>query len=491
MTILPDGIAGTAAQKCREWGGCWECQIFSPRLPKVLTKIVQIATEIANRHCRDCRDCWDCRECRYLQDCRDRRDSRPRLPGLPILPDENGWLHAEIEKIPEVAGGIAGTRETAAQKCRDCRGCWACRIFSRRLPKVLAKIVEIATEIAGRHWRDCKGCWECRECRYFRDCRDCRGYRYVQPRMGDCTLRLKKLTSLPDGIAGTAEFDSQKCWDCRGCWEWWKGRTCRQRLPRMSANLVETAAVAGLAKNADNGKIAKIAETVARDCGDSRFCLPRRGDCTSRLKKLTSLPDGTSGTAEVVAQKCRDSTGCWECRIFSPRLPKVMTKIVEIATEIAGRQCRDGRDCWECRECRHCQDCRDRQECLLRMPVLPILLAENGWLHAEIEKIDEIAGRDCRDCRGCLPKMPRLAGLLRVMRLPNLQTESAKIAMEIVGRHSRDCRDCWDCRECRYWQVCRDRRDCRPRLPGLPTLPAENGWLHAETEKNDEAARRD
>ena len=257
LTILPDGIAGTAAQKCREWGGCWECQIFSPRLPKVLTKIVEIATEIVNRHCRDCRDCWDCRECRYLQDCRDRRDSRPRLPGLPILPDENGWLHAEIEKIPEVAGGIAGTRETAAQKCRDCRGCWACRIFSRRLPKVLAKIVEIATEIAGRHWRDCKGCWECRECRYFQDCRDCR--------------------------------------DCR------------------------------------------------------------------------------------------------------PRLPG-----------------------------------------------LPICPAANGWLHAETKKTDELAGRDCRDCRVWLPKMLRLPGLLGVMKRPNLQTEIAKN----VGQPCRDCSGCWACQEC-------------------------------------------
>ena len=160
-----------------------------------------------------------------------------------------------------------------------------------------------------------------------------------------------------------------------------------------------------------------------------------------------------------------------------------MTKIVEIATEIAGRQCRDGRDCWECRECRHCQDCRDRQECLLRMPVLPILLAENGWLHAEIEKIDEIAGRDCRDCTGCRPKMPWVAVLLGVKRMRNLETETAKIATEDVGRHCGDYRDCRDCRECRHLQDCRNRRDCRPRLPGLPILPAENGWLHAETKK--------
>ena len=150
---------------------------------------------------------------------------------------------------------------------------------------------------------------------------------------------------------------------------------------------------------------------------------------------------------EVAGRDCRDCrncrlkmprlAGCWGCGLFSPRLPKVLTKVVEVATEIAGRRCWDRSDCWDCRECRYWQDCWDRRDCRPRLQGFPTLPAESGWLHAQIEKIDEVSGRDCRDCRVLLPKTPRVQGLLGVMRMPNLQTETAKI----VGRHCRDCSD--------------------------------------------------
>ena len=167
------------------------------------------ADELAGRDCRFCRykmprkagllrvlnfqseidespdlDCWD-----YNGDYRPTLQRLRRLLGVPRMQiltrlPRSPRLSPEIAGIPDFAGrewviacsdwknrrgcrtGLPGL-ETAAQKCRDCRGCWECRIFSPRLPKVLAKIVESATEITGRHCRDCGDCWECPECRYF------------------------------------------------------------------------------------------------------------------------------------------------------------------------------------------------------------------------------------------------------------------------------------------------------------------------------------
>ena len=137
------------------------------------------------------------------------------------------------------------------------------------------------------------------------------------------------------------------------------------------------------------------------------------------------------------------------------RVPNLQTEFAKIATENIGRHCGDCRDCWDCLECRFWQNCRGRRDFRPRLQGFPIVPAENGWLHAETTKIDELAGRDCRDCR---PKMPRVAGLLRV---PNFQSEIA----ESPGQ------DCWDC-----------SGDCRPtlerlqRLLGVPRMQIIQGW---------------
>ena len=44
-TRLPAGTAGTAqdaAQKCRDWWGCWECRIFSPRCSKPWPRLLRL-----------------------------------------------------------------------------------------------------------------------------------------------------------------------------------------------------------------------------------------------------------------------------------------------------------------------------------------------------------------------------------------------------------------------------------------------------------------
>ena len=158
-------------------------------------------------------------------------------------------------------------------------------------------------------------------------------------------------------------------------------------------------------------------------------------DCMLRLRKMTRLPAAIAGTAQVAAWKYRDCRGCWdwsECGICRQRLPRLRKRM---SAEVAGQ---------------HFKDCRDSQECLPRLPGLPILPAEKGWLHAEIEK-------NWRACRRELerlpPKMPRLSGCWerRIFnpRLPKVLTKVIEIATDIAGRHCRDCRNCWDCRECR------------------------------------------
>ena len=493
LTSLPDGIAGSAAQKCREWRGCWECQIFSPRLPKVLIKIVEIATEIAGRHCRDCIDCWEWRECRYFQDCRDRRDCCPRLPGLPTLPAEDGWLHAEIEKIDEGA-------------YRDCRGCspkmpWLQGLLG--VPKFQSKVDE------GHN----QNCWDCE-----RDCRPIlqRLQRLLGlPRM-QLLARLPRSPRLSPEIDGITDFAGRE-WVI-ACWDWKNWPVCRPGLSRLQKIPPKNAATAGATgwmrmPNLQT-EIAKIAtENVGwhcRDCedcwdcrecrelqdgrdrrgcsprlADYRYCRPRVGDCILRLKKLSRLPDKIAGTA---AQRCWDLRGCWEWKIFSPGLKNVLTKNVEIATEIAGRHCRDCRDYCQCQQCRYFQGCRDRPHFRPRLPALLIMRAENGWLHAEIEKMtilpaaiagtEQIAARKYRDCRGCWDWWE--CGICR-QRLPRLRrrlsghiAETAEIAgnaensdiSRIVENAETVARDC------RNYQFCRPRiGDCMLRLKNLTMLP--------------------
>ena len=321
--VLPPEIAGITKIAGREWviacwdikkwrGSrrdyryCWDCRPKVPRSPRLLevkrmpnfqTETAKIETEIMGRYCGDCRDCWDWRECRYWQDCRDRRNFRPRLPGAPILQDQNGWLHAEIEKSDEVAGRV----------------CWHWRDCRPKMPRLsgLLRVTNFQSKISKYPGQDC---WDCNG-----DCRPTleRLQRLLDvPRMqifpGLATLpRLSpeiagitdnacrewviecsdwtKLTKLPAGIAGTAQVAAQRCRGCRGCWEWWECRVCRQRLPRlrwsMSGDIAESGEIAGISENADNGKIAEIAQTVARDSWDYRCCRPRMGDCTLRLKK--------------------------------------------------------------------------------------------------------------------------------------------------------------------------------------------------------------
>ena len=185
---LSPKIAGITDFAGREWViACWDrkkwrgCQTglpWSQSLPPKIAEIAEVAgseesADFADRICQDCDG-----------ECRPTLRELQRLPRLQIL----ARLPRSPRFSPEIAGSadIAGQEwmiaswdwknwrgcrtelpglETAAQKCRDCRCCWESRIFSPRLPKVLAKTVEIATEIAGRYWRDCRDCWECRECR--------------------------------------------------------------------------------------------------------------------------------------------------------------------------------------------------------------------------------------------------------------------------------------------------------------------------------------
>ena len=146
------------------------------------------------------------------------------------------------------------------------------------------------------------------------------------------------------------------------------------------------------------------------------------------------------------------------------------------------------------------------------LPILPRLTAANGGLHAEIEKIFEIAGRDCPDCRDWRPRklgIPRLPTskyqiatevsdrdcwptFPRVPILGILPAKNGRLHGEIEKIAGGDCRECRYCRECRFSQDCRDCPESLPRLPGLPILPrlmAVNGGLQAEIEKNIQVCR--
>ena len=397
----------------RKWRGCQTGLRWSQSLPPKIAEIAEVAgseesAEFAVRNCQDCDG-----ECRPTLRRLQRLLRLPRMQILARLP-RSPRFSPEIAGSADIAGqewmiacwdwknrrgcrtGLPGL-QTAAQKCRDCRGCWECRIFSLRVPEVLAKIVEIATEVAGRHCRDC------------RDCRSAE--------IADISNPVRS-PRLPPKLAGIANIAGREC--VIACWDRKKWRGCQtgitllQRMPPKNAEIAE---VAGSEENAEFG------DRECQDCDGG--CRPT----LRRLQRLLRLP-----RMQILARL--------------PRSPRLLPETAGIP-DLAGRE----------------------------------------WVIARWDEKNEVlAGRDCRDCR---PKMPRVAGLPGVKRMRNLETETAKIATEDVGRHCGDYRDCKDCRECRYLQDCRNRWDCRPRLPGLPTLPAENGWLHAETEKIDEVARRD
>ena len=637
------GLPGlqTAAQKCRDCRGCWECRIFSPRLPEVLAKIVEIATEVAGRHCRDCRDCrsaeiadisnpvrsprlppklagianiagrecviacWDRKKWRGCQtgltwsqslppkiaeiaevagseesadfadricqdcdgECRPTLRELQRLPRLQIL----ARLPRSPRFSPEIAGSadIAGQEwmiaswdwknwrgcrtglpglQTAAQKCRDCRGCWECRIFSPRLPEVLAKIVEIATEVAGRHCRDC------------RDCRSAE--------IADISNPVRS-PRLPPKLAGIANIAGREC--VIACWDRKKWRGCQTGLTwsqSLPPKIAEIAEVAGSEESA---------EFAVRNCqdpdGECRPTLRRlqrllrlpRMQILARLPRSPQFSPEIAGSADIAGQEWM--IACWDwknwrgCRTGLPglqilaRLPRSPRLSLEIAgiTDFAGREWVIA--CWDWKKWRGCQtgltwsqslppkiaeiaevagreesakfadricqdcdgECRPtlrRLQRLLRLPRMQILarLPRSPRFSPEIAGSADIAGQewmiacwDWKNWRGCRMGLPGLEAAAQKCwdcqgcwecrffsrRLPKVLAKIVEIATEIAGRHCRDCRDCWDCRDWRYFQDCRDRRDCRPRLPGLPTLPVENVWLHAETEKNDEVARRD
>ena len=215
----------------------------------------------------------------------------------------------------------SGIEEGPDQDCWRCNG--DCRLTLQRLQRLLgmprkqiiprfsksprlSPQIALLTDNAGREWLI--ACWDWKK---WRDCR---------PRLPGLHRLPPKNTQIAPvaGIDENTEIADRDCQDFE-----------RECLPRSPANIVKTA---------------EIAKSVSQDCRGYRNCRPRVGNCKLRLKKLTRLPDGFAWTAETAAKKCRDWRGCWECRIFSPSLPKVLTKIVETAMQIARRHCRDCRD---------------------------------------------------------------------------------------------------------------------------------------------------
>ena len=389
-------------------GGCdWDCPPGLPGLQVLLAKNAKISgvaegAQIANFADRKCQDCdGGCRQSllRVLrlprlprlslwQGCPNRRQCGLRMVSLSIGP--------RFKKVPRLPADIAETAENA--------GIARTQILPRlpRSPRVSPEIAGI-TNIGGQEGEI--ACWGCKK---WRDCR--RGW----PGLKRLPPNISEIAGVTESaeIAELAVRVFPYCdGDCR------PGMLRLPRLPTMA-------------------KIPRSAECRPRLKELPILLATGMGDCMLRLKILKRLPVTAAGTAEIAAQTYRDCLGCWECRNyrnFSPILP------AEVATKIAGRHGRQCRGCWDCRECRYWQDGRD---CRPRLPGLPILPAENGWLHAEIEKVDEVAGGDRRDCRDCRPEVSRLAGLLRVPnsspRLPRLRRRlPAEIMTEVAGRQSQ------------------------------------------------------
>ena len=382
------------------------------------------------------------------------------------------------KKTTRLPGWNNVTAETAAQRCRECRGCWEwreCRKWRQRMPRLrrrmsadIAETTEIA-EIAEN--ADIGKITEIAET----VARDCRDYRLCRSRMGDCMLRQKKMTRLPDGINVIAESAAKNCRNC--------DEKCRPTLRRLQ-RLVRFPRMQILAR------------------------LPRSPRLSLEIAGITDF----AGREWVIA--CWDWKkwrGCQTGLTWSQSLPPKIAEIAEVAGREESAKFAD-RICQDCDG--ECRPTLRRLQRLLRLPRMQILarLPRSPRFSPEIAGSADIAGQewmiacwDWKNWRGCRMGLPGLEAAAQKCwdcqgcwecrffsrRLPKVLAKIVEIATEIAGRHCRDCRDCWDCRDWRYFQDCRDRRDCRPRLPGLPTLPVENVWLHAETEKNDEVARRD
>ena len=486
-----------------------------------MTKIVQIATEIADRYCRDCRDCWDCREYRYCQDCGHLRECIPRLLWLPILAAEYGTWRAEIEKLKRLPAGIAGTAEITAQKCRGCLEWGDCRDCDGDC-------------------RDCRVCWDSRECRYCQHWRDRSHCRVMLPTLPGLTILLKlspenmrwqdqieKIARMPAGIAGTAEIVGQDCrdfrWcfgcpDCRFCWarllrvqrrlltEFAEYQDCRNCTPslrrRLPGDIAERTKFSEATEIVDLGKIADIAESKAWECWACRFAEIAGVAENSDIAKIAESV-AWEGQDQGYCRDCRLSVGDWmmkfkrlrDCRpgmpgqqrlptsAKAPRSPKVSPEIADLVdiAEIANLAENDSQECRECTDCRPRQRCPPHQVCGLRLLIsrfcwdcqyfrdcrqtlqrFPRLL----WLPALV-----IAGQKCWECRVCRICSPSLR-----LRLPVGIAGNADIA----GQECQDFSGCWECP---------DRRFCRPELPRLrrrlPAALAESTEVAKTTEIAD------
>ena len=273
-----DKIAG---RDCRDCTGC------RPEIPRLqgLLGLPNFQSETAESPDRDC---WGCNG-----DCRPTLQRLQRLLGVARMQIFPG-LSRLSRLSPENAGIANFAGREMAIACWDWKIWRCCRtglMGLQRLPINVAQIGRVAgtdenAEFADRDCQDSE-----RECLPRSPdnivkaaeiaksvSQDCRCYRYCRPRVGDCKLRLKKLTRLPDGFAWTAETADKKCRDWRGCWE------CRIFSPRCSkpwprllrlrrrltADIAETAEIILSANNADISKIVEIAETFAQDCRDNR-----------------------------------------------------------------------------------------------------------------------------------------------------------------------------------------------------------------------------
>ena len=384
------------------------------KMPNLQTEIAQIATEIVGLHFRLWQDSWDF------------RNYRPRLLALPILPAENGWLHAEIEKIDQVADRDCRDCRSFAQKCRDCRGYWldenaefadgdcqdcdgGCRptlqtlarllgfprmqIIARlpRSPKLSTRIAGVI-DIVGRDWVIAFWDWKS----------------YL-----GCRTRLPGLPPKDAEICGVAESGKFSVRDWRMSWP--RLLRLRRRLP---ANIAWTAEIAGNAEKADVSKIVEIAEAVARDCRDYRFFRLTMGDCMLTLKTID----------EIAGRDCRD---CRDCRPKTPKL-RGLLRVSSFQSEFAKSP---DQDCWDCDV-----DCRPTLHGLQRLLGMPRKqmfprLSRLPRLSPQIAGVTDISGREwviaCWDWN-------------KWTRLPAGTAGTAQDA-------AQKCRDWWGCWECRIF----------------------------------------
>ena len=286
------------------------------------------------------------------------------FPGLTILlklSAQIGRSHDEIERIARLPARIAETEEIAGQECQDFRSCWQwsdCRNSRTRFLRLRRRLLRLQgvprMQILSRLPRSPSGYPK------FAGITDIGGQEW--------DIRFKKLTRLPAGVAGSAQ----------------------------------------IAENADISTIAVIAESLAWDCWDScgqrccRDCRRRTRGCLMRLKRLRDYWD---------RRDCRPRMLRLLGLLRVPRLPILQTDITEIATDSAGRHCREYQDCRDYRDCWLWRGCRNCRECSLRMLRLSILSF-------------------CRDCR---PTFQRLLRMQILPRFPRVSPEIAGIT-DLAGR---------------------------------------------------------